>query len=226
MRIHSVLPVSIEYPTVSVEKLQQVAAEGTTITQAPLPGAPAAIESERDVARAAALVAQAAADAEADGADAVIINCAAEAVRIPVVGAMQAAAATATLLTDRFSTIATEPRDLSMVGELWRRYGYAGHAASVRLCGVPVLELTHVTPETVSKLVRSALAAISDDGAGALVLACNYIREFVPAMHQALTTAGYPSIPIIDPVANAVATAESLVRQRLSHSGVTWPSAR
>jgi allantoin racemase len=170
-------------------------------------------------------------EAEAAGADAVIINCMAdpalyasrEAVGIPVVGPAQSAFAFAAALSDRFSVLGTTSRDIPFTRDLWRRYGHVERGASVRVVDLNVLTLLEESSGLSDRLLNASIAAIEEDGAGAVIFGCTLMVEYRDELVRSLAERGYGGVVVIDPLAIALQMAESLVRLGLSHSGVTWP---
>ena len=161
--------------------------------------------------------------AEAEGADAVIVDCALDpilsasrqAVRIPVVGAGQAAYALALTLGDRFSILGPLK---CLVPEYRRRiheYGLSGRLASIRSIDVEILDL--LSDKAVQAFVREGRSAIDKDQADVLVLGCTGMSPVMPRLQQML------EVPVVDPASAAIALAETLIRLHLTHSSVAYP---
>jgi allantoin racemase len=192
---------------------------------------PASIESDLDIAHAAPAIVRRVREAEASGADAVIINCMAdpalfasrEAVRIPVMGPAQSAFALAATLSDRFSVLGTTSRDIPFTRDLWRRYGHVERGASVRVVDLPVLSLQREDSDLLGRLTTASVAAIEEDGAGAVVFGCTLMAPHREDLAAALAARGHRGIPVIDSLAVALRTAEMLVRLGIRPSDVTWP---
>ncbi|MEQ9037260.1 MAG: aspartate/glutamate racemase family protein [Silicimonas sp.] len=172
---------------------------------------PASVESAVDEVLAAPGVVDAAIRAERDGADALVIDCmldpgldaAREAVSIPVVGAGEAGLATAAR-HGRFSIVTVLDRQAPMFRALATRHGLGDALASVRGIGVPVLALEADRTGSIAKTVPACKAALSEDGAAAVVFGCTGMLGFSDPVAQA---SGLPVDRIIDPLPNAVRAA-------------------
>ncbi|EPX80361.1 aspartate/glutamate racemase family protein [Salipiger mucosus] len=136
-----------------------------------------------------------------------------EAVCVPVVGPMQAAAHYASTLGFRFSWIIPQgnPRlnRLRVEG-----YGLGGQLASVLELGTPVLELRNDLPATRAKIAELVALAAERDGADAVVLGCM-------ALFGVAGTLDAPR-PVIDPTLAALNMAQSLVAMGLTHAPETY----
>jgi len=231
MRIHVIDPVVHADLGHSRTYFARHAAPDVEITVVALDEGPRAIETDHDIVLAGPGVVTRVREAQAAGADAVIINCMAdpalyasrEVARIPVVGPAQTAFALAATLADRFSVLGTMPRDVPFTRDLWRRYGHADRGASVRTVDLPVLDLRTDDGSLLERMVVCSVAAIQQDGAGAIVFGCTLMAELRDALVTALAARGHGGIAIIDPLATALRTAEMLVRLELRHSDATWP---
>ena len=161
--------------------------------------------------------------AEQESADAVILDCALDpilaaarqAVRIPVIGAGQAAYALAITLGDRFSILAPLRRLIPDYRRRIREYGLWAHLASIRSFDVEILEL--LGGQAVEAFVREARRAVDQDGADVLVLGCTGMSPAMPELQKRI------EVPIVDPAGAAIALAETLIRLKLTHSGAAYP---
>jgi len=231
MNIHVVLPVQGEDIAQSLDYFTRIASPGTTVSISSLDQGPSSIESDYDIVQAGPGIVRRVQEAEAAGADAVIINCMAdpalyasrEVVGIPVVGPAQSAFAFAATLTDRFSVLGTTSRDLPFTRDLWRRYGHVERGVSVRVVDLNVLTLLEESSDLSDRLLNASIAAIEEDGAGAVIFGCTLMVEYRDELVRSLAERGYGGVVVIDPLAVALQMAESLVRLGLRHSGVTWP---
>lgn len=231
MNIHVILPVTGSGIGQPRDYFEAHASPDVSISVVPIDSGPPSIESDHDIALAAPGIIRRAREAEAVGADAVIINCMAdpglyasrEAVRIPVVGPAQSAFALAATLSDRFSVLGTMSRDVPFTRDLWRRYGHVERGASVRVVDLPVLALRTDDGGLLERMIGASVAAIEEDGAGAIVFGCTLMAELRDELVAALGARGHAGITVIDPLAVALRTAEMLVRLGLRHSDATWP---
>lgn len=191
------------------------------LTSAFLDKGPASVESAVDEVLAAPGVVDAALRAEADGNDAVVIDCmldpgldaAREAVSIPVIGAGEAGLETAASF-GRFSVVTVLQRQEPMFRALALRHGLGALLASVRSIGVPVLELEQDRAASVTKTVPKCQAARDDDGAEAVVFGCTGMLGFAAPVADALD---WPPGRIIDPLPNAIRAAVAATQTGAPH---------
>lgn len=231
MEIRVVVPITTPIPARS-EAFVDIVHSSTRVTSAGLSTGPVSIESEFDEAFAVPETIIKVMEAEAQGADAVVIDCAAdpalgparEAVSIPVVGAMQSSVHLAAQLAHRFSIVTITEDGVPAVESLVGAYGLSDQLASVRAVEIPVLELDNDPGQLISALVEQSTAAITTDGAHAIVFGCTGMKGYADALRVALGDEGWPHIPVIDPISTAVKTAELLVTLSLSHSKRTYPT--
>lgn len=228
-RIELITPIITE----GIRTLDEVAPylrDDLTITHSLIEQGPASIESEFDEALAVPATIRRAMDAEAAGANAVIIDCMGdpglhacrEAVSIPVIGPAQSAMHVASMLGHRFSFVTVLDRLRAMVGKIVAGYGLTGNCASFRAIDVPVLDIAHDPARLNAALAREAAIAVRDDGADVIVLGCTGFLGCAEAMQQALRSDGL-DVPVIDPIPLAVHMADALVKTGLSHSKRTYP---
>lgn len=177
---------------------------------------PASVESAVDEVLAAPGVVDAAIRAERDGADAIVIDCmldpgidaAREVVSIPVIGAGEAGLAAAARM-GRFSVVTVLDRQAPMFHALARRHGLANQLVSVRGIGVPVLALEQDRAGSIAKTTPECAAAMSQDGAQAVVFGCTGMLGFAEPVATALEL---PHGQIIDPLPHAVRIAIETVK--------------
>lgn len=231
MRIHIIDPVINLDVGHSQAYFAQHAAPDAEITVTAIEEGPEAIETDSDILVAGPGILRRVREAAAAGADAIVINCMAdpalyaarETVQIPVLGPAQTAFALASLLADRFSVLGTTARDVPFTRDLWRRYGHVEQGASVRVVDLPVLALRSDEDRLLQRMISCSVAAIEQDGAGAIVFGCTLMSELGDELVAALEARGHAGIVVIDPLAAALRAAEMLVRLKLRHSAATWP---
>jgi allantoin racemase len=205
------------------------AAPGTHIRAVGIEWGTASIESRKDETLAASGIMHCAIEAEAKGADAIIINCmddpgmsaARESVRIPVIGPAETSMHLAAMLCHKFSFITTGSSNIPAVEELIRRYRMSAKVASVRAIDIPVLELESNRKKTLEAFLRIAEVAIRQDGAAGIVPGCTVLAELTPEVSEQLTNLGNP-VPVLNPALVALRLAEALVALGLSHSLRTY----
>jgi allantoin racemase len=192
---------------------------------------PASIESEYEEALAAPDTICKAVEAEADGSDAVIIDCmldpglpaVREKVAIPVIGPGLTSMHFAAMLGDRFSVVTIVTRLAPALRRRARAYGLSDRLASVRAIDLPVLELERDQQAAVPLLLEQATLALEQDGADVVVLGCTGMAGLAKAVHKGLGDQGHPEVPVIDPGLAALKQAEVMVDLKLTHSKRTYP---
>lgn len=209
-KIHIVSPL-ISKGFRDLEAIKTLVGPSCSISLHHLERGPASVESAVDEMLAAPGVVNAAIMAEAQGADAIVIDCmldpgleaAREAVSIPVIGAgeagLQAAAAFGV-----FSVVTVLQRQDRLFQALARRLGLSENMASVRGIGVPVLALTQDRTDAVARTIDQGRDAQREDKAKAIVFGCTGMLGFAPAVASAL---GWSDARVIDPLPNAILAA-------------------
>ena len=95
---------------------------------------------------------------------------------------------------------------------LLHRYGYHHLCSGVRATDIAVLDLEQIQASAYQQLLQECRAAISQDGAEAIVLGCAGMSDLATELSAAL------NVPVIDGVAAAVKLAESLHALKLTTS--------
>ena len=200
------------------------------ITHSLLDRGPSSIESRLEEALAVPDTVRRALQAEAHGADAIVIDCMGdpglhecrEMVSIPVLGTGQTAMHLANMLGHRFAFITVLDRIKPMVDDLVDSYGIADKYASFQAIDIPVLDLLDDPDGLNVALAEKALVSVEADGADIIVLGCTGFLGCAKAMQAALRSSGH-EVPVIDPVPITVHVAEALVKVGLSQSKSAYP---
>jgi allantoin racemase len=121
----------------------------------------------------------------------------------PVVGIAEAAMHLAVFLGRSFSVVTSLPRTIGHTRDLVRGYGFGAACAGVHACDIPVLDLD--SPSARASIAKACVAARDADGCDVVVLGCAGMTDLAAAL------AGELGIPVVDGVAAAVKTVESLV---------------
>jgi allantoin racemase len=230
-RIRVIIPVVGEHWIAPVQEAYgRAGRSGTEISAVALEGGPASIESVRDEALAIPGVLSRVRSAEAEGMDAVVLDCMAdpgldparELASIPVVGPAQAAMHLAAMLAHRFSVITVLEQGIPRVHRQILRYGLAGKVASVRAINIPVLEMGEDRERVIQAVIEESARAVCEDGAHIIVPGCTEMIGMAPVVQEGLAERGC-EVPVIDPPAVAVKLAEGLVDMGLAHSKRTYP---
>lgn len=207
-------------------RLRQFVRPDTELTMVCPRGTNICIDSSLDVALDSPEIVELALAAQADGMDAVCLYCFSdpgldacrEALGIPVVGGAQASVLLASQLANSFSVLTTSLRRVSQKRVFVRTLG----ADPAKLASVRSVEIPPGSKMEREKMIDLLAAAVrkcvESDGADAVILGC---LSFAAMGRELSSRAG---VPVIDPAAAMVTTAESLVAQRLCHSKVSWPA--
>jgi allantoin racemase len=183
-----------------------------TVVEAVTPAmGPASIESHYDEALAVPGLLAEIARGEAAGVRGYVIACfgdpgldaARELATGPVVGIAEAAMRTASYLGRGFSVVTTLGRTCGRARDLAEHYGMGRACLAVRACEIPVLELE--TPGATAAITQECRRAVAEDGADAIVLGCAGMAELCRHITDEV------GVPVVDGVAAATRTVESLV---------------
>jgi allantoin racemase len=231
MKIRVIVPLTTKrFVAATWPQYVAAARPDTEISVVGLDRGPASLESEYEDALAVPDILGKVSAAEAEGMDAVIIDCMAdpglsparELASIPIIGPAQTSMHLAAILAHRFSVITVLERDIPLFYRLARRYGLNSNLASVRPVNIPVLELDRDRERLMGVLVEQSARAIVEDGAHIIVFGCTGMKGVAKQVEQALVERGF-AVPVIDPSLAALKLAEGLVDMGLSHSKRTYP---
>lgn len=201
------------------------------LSEVALQKGPYEIETEIQDALAVPYVLQAAIEAQREGVDAVIIDCMTdpglnqlrEALSIPVIGVAETAMHLAAQLSHRFAWIDPSPHSRVFVETQVMRYGLGGKLASFRAVNISPSQLASNPRATEEALIEQALAAVSDDGAGIIILGCTDFLGFKDNLESALKQQG-KNIQVIDPTIAAIYQAAGLVKMNIGQSKYDYPT--
>lgn len=184
------------------------------------------LNSALDVVLAAPEIVQLAADGQNAGFDAVVLYCFSdpvidacrEALRIPVIGGAQASCLAALNVCRSFGVILADEARLPEKKLFLRTLGVSperiGQTAAVNLNGISPWADRETT---FKKLLACGQKMMRETHTEAIVLGCLSFLGLAEPLSRVL------GIPVIDPAVTAVTTAESIVRQRLFTSKVSYP---
>lgn len=184
------------------------------------------LNSALDVVLAAPEIVQLAADGQNAGFDAVVLYCFSdpvidacrEALRIPVIGGAQASCLAALNVCRSFGIILADEARLPEKKLFLRTLGVSperiGQIAAVNLNGISPWADRETT---FKKLLACGQKMMRETHTEAIVLGCLSFLGLAEPLSRVL------GLPVIDPAVAAVTTAESIVRQRLFTSKVSYP---
>lgn len=184
------------------------------------------LNSALDVVLAAPEIVQLAADGQNAGFDAIVLYCFSdpvidacrEALRIPVIGGAQASCLAALNVCRSFGVILADEARLPEKKLFLRTLGVSperiGQIAAVNLNGISPWADRETT---FKKLLACGQKMMRETHTEAIVLGCLSFLGLAEPLSRVL------GIPVIDPAVAAVTTAESIVRQRLFTSKISYP---
>lgn len=184
------------------------------------------LNSALDVVLAAPEIVQLAANGQNAGFDAIVLYCFSdpvidacrEALRIPVIGGAQASCLAALNVCRSFGVILADEARLPEKKMFLRTLGVSperiGQIAAVNLNGISPWADRETT---FKKLLACGQKMMRETHTEAIVLGCLSFLGLAEPLSRVL------GIPVIDPAVAAVTTAESIVRQRLFTSKVSYP---
>lgn len=184
------------------------------------------LNSALDVVLAAPEIVQLAADGQNAGFDAVVLYCFSdpvidacrEALRIPVIGGAQASCLAALNVCRSFGVILADEARLPEKKLFLRTLGISPE----RIGQIAAINLNGISPwadreTTFKKLLACGQKMMRETHTEAIVLGCLSFLGLAEPLSRVL------GIPVIDPAVAAVTTAESIVRQRLFTSKISYP---
>lgn len=217
--VHVVTPIVTE----GFREAALPAPDGCRVTKAQISQGPASIESAVDEVLAAPGVVDAAIKAEADGAEAVVIDCmldpgldaAREAVSIPVIGcgeaAMRATGAP-------FAVVTVLQRQERAFGDLARKYGLAEAMTGTIGIGISVLALETDRENSIAATIHGSEAAMAA-GAEVIIFGCTGMLGFAEDVSVALG-----GTRVIDPLPNAIAAAHAAIENAQLTDKSSYPA--
>ncbi len=196
-----------------------VAGPGTVVESVTSAMGPASIESHYDDALAVPGLLAEIARGEREGVDGYVIACfgdpglyaARELARGPVIGIAEAAMHAASHLGRGFSVVTTLTRTVGQATDLAERYGLRRFCRGVHGTDIPVLELED--PKVRGVIAQACRDAVAADGSEAIVLGCAGMADLCEYLTE------QAGVPVVDGVAAATLTVQSLLTMGLRKSG-------
>ena len=189
---------------------------------------PGSIETEYDEAIAIPNVIDGIVKAEKNNFNVAIISCFSdpglsacrEKVLIPVIGSGENAIFLASQLGDRFSILSPLKENGLTFKNKISKMGLDKKYCSTRAINTSVLSLARNKTSTLNKLVLAGKKAIDIDGADVLILGCMSMafHDITGILEKKL------KIPVINPVKASLLMAESIVKMKISHSKIAYPT--
>lgn len=212
-----------EFESLTKDEFEAAARADVEIEVVSLDEGPPSIESRYEEELAARDILRKVERANAEGYDAVIINCfgdpavgaAREISKIPVVGPGEASFLLACCLGQNFSVVTMVDSLVPVVIENLRRLGLSNRLASIRALGIPVLELMD-RARVKSALLEISKKAVREDRAQVIVLGCTGLVGLAAEVQREL------GVPVVDPAIASLKLAEALVDMKLSPSKAAY----
>ncbi|MCP4720293.1 MAG: racemase [Desulfobacteraceae bacterium] len=229
MKIKIIVPAATDEFNAGIKKeVDTVKAPDCSISIENLKSGPQSIESRYDEFLAGPDIVKISLNAQQQGFDGIFIDCfgepqvsvVREIVDIPVIGGFGAALMTANMISQKFSIISVLDRVVAMNSDLVRTYGLGQNIASMPIIGMEVKELKN-KKKLIERLVEVSLNAIKEQGAQAIVLGCTGMLDVAKSVEKILKDKGKPA-PVIDPTTTAIGFLQSLIRNNLSQSRLTY----
>ncbi|MGF0320245.1 aspartate/glutamate racemase family protein [Nocardia fluminea] len=221
MRIRVVNPNTTRAMTDTIERCAlAVTGPGTLLDAVTSEIGPASIESHYDEAMSVPGLLAAIRQGEADGVDGYVIACfgdpgldaARELAEGPVIGIAEAAVHTASHLGRGFSVVTTLARTIGRAADLTEHYGMGRFCRGIHACEIPVLAL-ETDPDARKIVTEACRAAVAQDESDAVVLGCAGMADLCAHIRDEI------GVPVIDGVAAATLTVQSLLTMGLRKSG-------
>lgn len=221
MRIRVVNPNTTRAMTDTIEQCAlAVTGPGTLLDAVTSEIGPASIESHYDEAMSVPGLLAAIRQGEADGVDGYVIACfgdpgldaARELAAGPVIGIAEAAMHTASHLGRGFSVVTTLGRTIGRAADLAEHYGMQRFCRGIHACEIPVLALD-TDPDARKIVTEACRVAVAQDGSDAVVLGCAGMADLCAYIRDEI------GVPVIDGVAAATLTVQSLLTMGLRKSG-------
>lgn len=202
--------------------LESYAAPGTEVGIVDVPEGPASIESMYEEYLSIPAAVRKALQLQDEGWDAIILGCYGdpgldalrEMLTIPVIGPGEATALMAASLGHKFSIITITESVIASTEKQIRNIGVGEKLASVRVVGIPVLELHHDRERSVTATIEQGRLAIEKERADALIVGCMSMG-FLEIAEEAGAELG---VPFLNPARVALKFAEATVGAGLTHS--------
>jgi len=208
------------------EAYGRFASKGTEILVAKIEGGPDSTDSRYEDILAGPHIIACAEKLAAKGLSALIVNCFGdpsvgalrELFSFPVIGPGEASIFTASQLGDMYSILTILPNGIPMIRERIHQIGMSDRLASIRAINIEPANLARQNERMESALLEQGRLAIKNDGASILIVGCN-------SPEMAMTASKLSNmldVPVVNPIAAAVNSAESLARQSLRNSRRTY----
>lgn len=159
--------------------------------------------------------------------------------KIPVTGAIHSALHVASLIGERTSEIHTVPSSSLIVRHLGERYGFGAKLAAVRIPGHTSTAAYRILQDyrndwsarlddprfgaIMDDIARECAAAIEENRADSIILACEHLQACADGVRQRLDAAGYAEVPIVRALPAGIEMAKAMVSLQLRQTARAYP---
>jgi Asp/Glu/hydantoin racemase len=159
--------------------------------------------------------------------------------RVPVTGAIHSALHVASLIGERTSEIHTVPSSSLIVRQLGAKYGFDNKLVSVRIPWHTSTEAFGFLQKyrdnwpgrlndpglgkIMDDITKECIAAIEENRADSLILACEHLQACADGVRQRLDKAGYHEIPIIRALPAGLEMAMAMANMKLPQTARAYP---
>lgn len=212
----------------ALRELSEVVAPDVELKFRGLDRGAATVESFYDEYVGVADMVEKALEAQRQGFDAVVINCfmnpalegLRELLKIPVVGAGEAALHIASMLGDNFAVLDPDSFPTTYSHMIISALQLTHKLRSVRYLSLGVTGLSGDFDEILDKIIVEAIGAVKEDGAHVIVLGCTGMRRYAEKLSEKMKLYG---VPVVEPLSVAVNISATLVRLGLAQSKLSYP---
>jgi Asp/Glu/hydantoin racemase len=159
--------------------------------------------------------------------------------RMPVTGAIHASLHVASLIGERVSEIHTVPSSSLIVRHLAERYGFGAKLVGVRIPWHTSTESYRILEKykdnwparladpalgtIMDDLTKECIAAIEENRADSLILACEHLQACADGIRARLDKAGYHEIPLIRALPAGIEMALAMINMKLLQTARAYP---
>jgi Asp/Glu/hydantoin racemase len=159
--------------------------------------------------------------------------------KLPVTGAIHAALHVASLIGERVSEIHTVPSSSLIVRHLAQRYGFGDKLVAVRIPGITSTAVYRLLEKyrdnwggrladaglgkIMDEFTAECVAAIEENRADSLILACEHLQVCADGIRQRLDRAGYHEIPLVRALPAGIEMAIAMANMKLLQTARAYP---
>jgi allantoin racemase len=189
----------------------------------PIEQGPFSMEFATEEVLAGPYILKAIKQAEEDKVDAIILDCcvdpilraARETTKIPVIAPLHAGLHIASMLGYRIAVLSMR-NGQPAIEEHIRAYGFDRKVSSMHIVDCPPADLIE-NAEYCREIIEAEInRAVNEQRADVILFACTAMSGYIDGLQAKFT------VPVVEPIASAIAMARSLVSLNLSHSKICY----